>query len=379
MTGFCVASSGASTKAKLVSYNIGIITSSTGSGATTLSVNVPTMNAWARSVNAVGGIKHHKVKIFLAQDSDAASALTAVQNLVKSDHIVALFDNSSEDYAFQTYVDSIKLPVVGTLFNGALYGKDNNWHTTGSPTSNLGVNLLTVIQKAGKSKIAALYCAEYAACNVVNQLFGPYLSSTGTSLSYVASISGTAPNYAAQCLAAQQAGAQALVVFEPGQIGQKVMDNCAAQGYTPLFVSTSSLAVPAWLNDASLNGAELFSADIPDFVSSTPATKAEFAALGKYEPTVLTSQYFSEEVPNTWISGKMLQLAMTNGNLGNHPTMGAVAKGFNTFKNETFGGMAPPLTIKNGTSVIPSCVFTEVISSGHWTLNNGLNLSCPSS
>jgi branched-chain amino acid transport system substrate-binding protein len=378
IAGIGVAASSATKKVKLATYNVGVITSSTGSGATTLSVDVPTINAWAKSLNASGGIKGHKVKVFLATDSDAASALTAVQNLVKSDHVIALFDNSSEDYAFETYVDSVKLPVVGTVFNGALFGKDKNWHTAGSPTANLGVNLLTLAQAAGKTKVAALYCAEYAACDVVDQLFDPYLASTGTTLSYVASISGTAPNYTAQCLAAQQAGATTLIVFEPGQIGQKVMDNCVAQGYSPLFISTSSLAVPAWLTDPNLNGAELYSSDVPSFVSNTAATKAEFAALGKYDATVLTSQYFSEQVPNTWVSAKMIQLAFTNGDLGNKPSAALVAKGFDTFKNETFGGMSPPLTITSAGSVAPSCVFTQVISNGHWALNNGLALSCPS-
>jgi branched-chain amino acid transport system substrate-binding protein len=379
LTGVSIASASATNKVKLATYNVGVISSSAGSGATTLSVVGPTVDAWVKAVNAAGGINHHKVKLFLAQDADAASALTAVQNLVSNDHIIALFDNSTEDYAFESYVDSIRLPVVGTGFAGAFYGKDSNWHGNGSPTANLGVNILSVASTAGDTKVAALYCAEYAACNVVHYLFDKYLASTGTSLVYVASISGSAPNYTAQCLAAQQAGATALVVFEPGAIGQKVMDNCVAQGFKPLFVSTATLAVPAWLTDANLNGAQLFSPDVPDFVNTTPATKAEYAALTKYDPSVLTSQYFSEEVPQAWISGKMLQFAMKNANLGNHPTTVKMINGFNAIKANTFGGMAPPLTIVNGVSVVPVCVFTQAISSGKWVLNNGLKLSCPGS
>jgi branched-chain amino acid transport system substrate-binding protein len=372
-----VSASAAVKKVKLSTYNIGIVTSSTGGAATTLSPVVPTVIAWVDSVNAAGGIDHHKVKLFQATDSDDPSALTAVQNLITQDHIIALVDNSAEDAAFEDYVNSERIPVVTTTFNGHLVGVDKYWYPFGSPTSNIGVNTLTTIEKAGKTKVAVLYCAEYASCNVIDQIFDPYLSETGTSLVYVASISATAPTYTAQCLAAQQAGATSLVIFEPGQIGQKVVDDCDAQGYDPLFVATTALEIPAWLQDPNLNGAELYSPDIPDFVSNTPATKAEFAALGKYSPTVLTSQYFSEEVPNAWVDGKMLQLAMVNGDLGNKPTKAKMLRGFATFKNETFGGMSPPLTVAKSGPVIPACVFTETISNGTFVLNNGLNLTCP--
>jgi len=374
-----VAAGAAAKKVKAVPYNIGIVTSTTGSSVATLSVVEPTLDAWVKAVNASGGIKGgHKIKLYQATDADAASALTAVQNLVTQHHIIALFDNSPEDYAFQTYVDSIKLPVVGTEYNGKLFNTDPNFFSVSSPEANLGLNILTTIQKSGKTKVAVMYCAEYAACNNTQALFGPYLAQTGTTLSYVAAISGSAPNYTANCLAAQQAGATALVVFEPGAIGQKVYDNCVAQGYSPLFVSTTSLAIPAWLSDPSMNGAELFSPNVPDFVSSTPATKAEFAALAKYDSGVLISANFSAEVPNTWVSGKALQLAMTNAKMGNKPSIAGMHKGFDTFKNETFGGMAPPITVKNGQTVLPSCVFTEYISGGKWKLNNGLKLTCPS-
>lgn len=394
LAGVSVVSAGAAVKkVKPVAYNIGIISTTGGTSGTTLSVVTPTFEAWVSATNASGGIgattkivkghrvvvAGHKIKLFQATDTDAASALTAVQNLVKSDHIIALFDNSTEDYSFEAYVDSINLPVVGTEYNGKLMNTDKNWHTVGSVEGNLGINLLTVIQASAKTKVSVLYCAEYAACNNVGTLFDPYLTQTGTSLVYVAAISGSAPNYTANCLAAQQAGATWLVIFEPGPIAQKVVDNCVAQGYSPLVVSTSSLAIAAWLTDPNMNGTELFSPLVPDFVSNTPATKAEFAALGKYQPSVLTSQYFSEEVPNAWVSGKALQLAMTNGKMGNHPSAAGVVKGFDTFKNETFGGMSSPNSNKDGQTIGSSCVFTEVISKGAYVLNNGLNLSCPGS
>jgi len=380
LAGVSAVSAGAAVKkVKLATYNIGIVSTAAGTTASGLSVVVPTVVAWADSVNATGGIDHHKIKLFQATDTNDPTALSAVQKLVTADHIVALFDNSNEDTAFETYIDSKKIPVVGTTGASGIVGSSKYWYPSGSPSSNLGIDTLLTIQKSGKTKVAALYCAEYAACNVIDAIFDPYLSETGTSLAYVASISASSPTYTAQCLAAQQAGATSLVVFETGQIVQKVVDNCVAQGYDPLLVATTALEIPAWLQDPNMNGAELYASDIPAFVTNTPATKAEFAALGKYSPSVLTSANFGEEVPNAWVAGKELQLAMVNGDLGNSPTSAKMIKGFATFKNETFGGMSPPITVNAKGPVIPSCVFTETISNGAFVLNNGTKLTCPPS
>ena len=55
-----------------------------------------------------------------------------------------------------------------------------------------------------------------------------------TPLVYTTAIAYGAPNYVAQCLAAKQSGAQALIVVEAALVVQHAVADCAKQGYTPI-------------------------------------------------------------------------------------------------------------------------------------------------
>ena len=59
----------------------------------------------------------------------------------------------------------------------------------------------------------------------------------GSKLVYTSAISFAAPSYAAECLAAKQAGATSMTVGDATQVVNKVVQDCAAQGYTPIQLS----------------------------------------------------------------------------------------------------------------------------------------------
>jgi branched-chain amino acid transport system substrate-binding protein len=49
----------------------------------------------------------------------------------------------------------------------------------------------------------------------------------------------SAPSYTAQCLAAKQAGAQALIIDASYAAGSRFAPACAQQGYSPVYVIPS--------------------------------------------------------------------------------------------------------------------------------------------
>jgi hypothetical protein len=81
-----------------------------------------------------------------------------------------------------------------------------------------------------------LYCAEVVQCQ---QSIAPLKADgqkMGLPLAYNAEISATAPNYTAQCVAAQQAHITALFVGDIAVVITRVAQDCGQQGYHPIYV-----------------------------------------------------------------------------------------------------------------------------------------------
>ena len=55
-------------------------------------------------------------------------------------------------------------------------------------------------------------------------------------MTFADSVSATAPNYTAQCLAAQQAHVTALAIFDTVPPMERLAQDCAKQGYDPIYV-----------------------------------------------------------------------------------------------------------------------------------------------
>jgi branched-chain amino acid transport system substrate-binding protein len=79
--------------------------------------------------------------------------------------------------------------------------------------------------------------------------------------------------------------------------------------------------------------------------------------------------------PFGWVSGKMLERAAA-GRLGTAPSRAAVFAGLYTFKDETLGGIAPPLTFTR-TRKSSVCWFTLLFKGGAWKESAGGRASCP--
>ena len=60
----------------------------------------------------------------------------------------------------------------------------------------------------------------------------------GVKLAYNTQISFSAPSYAAECLAAQQAGVKALFIGDSVTVVESVAKDCAQQGYFPTMLAS---------------------------------------------------------------------------------------------------------------------------------------------
>ena len=222
-----------------------------------------------------------------------------------------------------------------------------------------------------------MYCAEAAACQELVAPLEAIGPKYGVKLAYNTQISFSAPSYAAQCLAAQQAGVKALFIGDAVTVVESVAKDCAAQGYHPTVIASDGAVGEAFATAPGLsNNLLAFEPQIPFNVTNTPATKQMVSAFKKYQPKLMSDPNYNGEVDEAWTSGLMLAAAVQDGHPGNKVTSAEILKGLHSFKGETLGGMAPPLTFTAGKANITDCWFWMTTANGKFTEKYGLKPAC---
>ncbi len=360
------------TGAPIVLGNIG-----TYSGAPSAATNAggqQALTAWEDSVNAAGGINGHPVKVIFKDDQNApATGLLDAKDLVQQHVIAIIGEQSDTDSAWGPYLKSVNIPVIGGVSFTTEFATDSDFFPSGTTLAPMQFGSISLAQKGGGTKLGVIYCAESPLCAKSVPFYKAIGQVLGVPVVYSTKVSATQPDYTAACLAAKGAGADMLTIAEPSPIVIRVVSGCSSQGYKPLLTESAASASGQWLTTPALSGATLSSPQAPWTDTSIPGVKAYRDALAKYEASVLGSP--TEDLVTAlqaWAGGVELQAAIKAAGVTGVPSSADVVKGLNTFNNETLGGLAPPLTFREGVPHSVPCYFGVSIKDGAFSsLNNG--------
>jgi branched-chain amino acid transport system substrate-binding protein len=142
-----------------------------------------------------------------------------------------------------------------------------------------------------------------------------------------------------------------------------------------LPINNSSTSTGAWLNDGNLQGALLSGADANPYDTSIPAIASFRHAIDKYAPQLNSNPQYVDDL-STWAAGKLFQAAAKAANIGPNSTGADVKKGLYALKNETLGGLAPPLTYTPGKPAFVPCYFTVRLAGGKFASLNSNKPTC---
>jgi branched-chain amino acid transport system substrate-binding protein len=371
----------ASASGSLAPIKVGEVCSCTGPLASSIIVGPPAYAAWASYTNAHGGIEGHKVQIIEVDDTyNPNTSLTEVKKLVTQDHVVALVDSSDVDAAWSKYVDGTGVPVVGGGSSGILETTDPNWFAVGQTLDDYFINFIDAAKKVGANSIGEFYCAEAATCQEGVAPFEATAKKVNEKVPYVTQVSFSAPNYDAQCLAAKQAGVEALTVADAVSVGESVANDCLKQGYTPWQIALDGAVAESFQTAPGLANHFIGSEpDLPFFSNNTPAAKLMNTILKKYaNKDTLQSPNYNEQATQMYLSGPLLATAIKDSGAGSHKTITSadIKKGLYSFHNETLGGMAPPLNYKKGQANPVDCWYWIRIQQGKFTTPYGVKPVC---
>lgn len=334
------------------------------------------LQAFVGAVNASGGIKGRQVKLIVEDDQgDATKSQADVRQLVQVDHVLAIVspEASGTESGWASYVQQQHVAVVGGEADTPV------WFTNPSffPSSATVLTSLEMqayaVKAAGKNSFGAVYCAEVAACKQSVPALQGYAKAFNLDMSTSAAIAVAAPSYTAQCLAAKQAGAQALIIDASYAAGSRFAPACAEQGYSPVYVIPSGAFDNRYLQVAQVNGAYVPATNALWF-AGTPAVTQFQQAMAKYEP----SAALGPNPMSGWTGGVLFAAAAAS--LPAKPTPADVFTALYALpKNDTLNGLAPPLDFHSGAPASQvNCFFLAQINGGKLTAPTGTAAICPS-
>ncbi len=383
-TGSSTTAGGSSAQATGTPIKVGAIcycSSGAGGLGAVFAPGLDVYKAWANTVNSTGGIDGHPVDLITKDDGgNPATSVADAQSLI-AEHVVAIADMTTVDQSWASTVSAADVPVVGVLTYEPTFGTNPDFYPEAQTNNSSIYAVVTTAKSAGATSLANVYCAEAPVCAESVPAYTATGKQLGVPVTYNAEISATAPNYTAQCLAAQQKHVGAVFIGEPAAITVKFAGSCAQQNYKPTYVTEGfgfgmNVAAAPGLSDT------LWSefGSLP-FFANTPAVQTANAAIDKYYPGVReNATLYSQQDFMSWASGMLLVDAIKAGGLtsSGSPTAAEVVKGLESLHGDTVDGLTPPLTFEAGQPHNVDCWFTARVQGGTPSLVNNSAVSCQS-
>jgi branched-chain amino acid transport system substrate-binding protein len=354
---------------------IGYIGWLSGTGGETMAPTRDTWVAWARAVNARGGINGHKVNLLIGDHGGNESrAVSIARDFVENKGAIAL-TTAAGGPAVGEYAKSKSIPVIGTILTGGTWNSNPMLFPPFGGAENTAWAAARLIKRTGKTKVASIYCAESTDCAEGNGRLKRYAAEEGIQIVNEQRYSVVAADYTAECIQMRSSGAE--VVYPGGDTGSmiRMAKACSRQNYRPLWVSPTMDDSVASLPE--FEGAVANTPTFPWFMrSGNPGIDEMVAALRTYAPARLTkSNIFMSEA---WISAKLFEKAAQN--VGAKPTAAEILEGLWAMKGETLGGLTAGPAARTFNRGQPTgetfCVYDTKLVRGKWTAPSGLTPIC---
>jgi len=329
----------------------------------------PALRAWAAYMNAKGGINGHPVRVILGDDNaDPARTLSLVRQMVEQDHVLAFLNDYSFTLSAVTrYLEDKQIPDIGSI-GGDVAGDHSAmvFHPLVGPDKGQAWGfLLTINTQTDKKKLGLIYCREAATCAVQMGSFKKLLPWNGLQSVYEAQVSLAQPDYTAEMLQAQRAGAEVIVSLVDSASVARLAQSAHRQGYNPIFSGTYNLNQDLiYAGGKDVDGLILTSRTPP--WDSSPKMQFYRDAMDRYQPRA----YRGDLGGGVFVAGKLLEEKI-GPFIGEPPTTAQILQGLYTLHNETMGGLLPGVGFVHGEHFTTNqCVVPVKLTGGKFVAHD---------
>jgi branched-chain amino acid transport system substrate-binding protein len=365
--------------AKGTPIKIGLICSCSGAFGTNIEAGAQAAQAWAKTVNASGGINGHPVDLTVDDDtSNPGTSVSDAQAMISS-HVAAILDLTILDSAWTKQADAAKIPVIGGNLNSLQFFQDPNWYAAGGTNDSTVAAMVATAKLAKATSMGVVYCAEAPQCAEIVAPTKALAVKEGISVPYTTAVSATAPNYTAQCLAAKQKNVAALFFAGSESVLSHLAQNCAQQNYNPAYLEDGTGFGLAEASSPGLKDNLWLEFPILPFFANQPPVQQLNAAMNKYYPGVQTNgTAWTGFAAQAWTAGLLIAQAVKSAGVPATGTVTAAAltKGLDSISNQTLGGWTPPLTFTAGKPHPIDCWYTARLQNGAAVVANGGKMTC---
>jgi branched-chain amino acid transport system substrate-binding protein len=339
--------------------------------------------AWARDVNARGGLACHPVQLFVKDDgSDPARAAAAVQELVTNNHVLALVGDivPFSVAGFRPAVEKAQVPAVGGDTIAPEWHESPWMYSQGPSTDDQLVLGVKAGVQTGHRRVGLVYCVEVATCAYADKFLREGgAKAGGGDFVYDAPVSITQTDYTAQCLNARNAGVELLIMGMDGASMTRLARSCDAIHYRPLLLTGAGTFSLKNTEDPTLRllGMVTGSPVAPWVADDVPGLREFHAAMTRYAPDLAPDG----EAVIGWSSGKLLEAAVAHLSAQERAaplTSAAIVVGLQRLRDETLGGLAAGLTFAPDPAHAKSrpCSYVLRLTTAGWTAPHGSHPIC---
>jgi branched-chain amino acid transport system substrate-binding protein len=336
--------------------------------------------AWQQYINSKGGLNGHPVKVDIRDvQSNPATAQTEEESLLQEHPIAWFVDSSATEGAQASFLRQSHIPIIGAGYAPQLWGGQmaslglNCSSATNSPlpcalpnaftvTTTFGAVLdqAAVVAKAeGATKMIDVVCAEIDACSSADPELKATAKKIGIADAGLVKVSSSAPSYTSQCVQFIQEKIDWIELSVQDAAAAQMIKDCQDQGYTGSFgVLTGSVccSLLAMQNVKLGGGIEAF----PWWVDNPPVQQYRAAMAAANVPAV---DWETSQSTGAWTALQMFAAAQAH--LSANPTAAEALANMYTLKNQTLGGLIPPITFTQGQTASPrNCFWPYLYQNG---------------
>ena len=347
---------------------IGVLAGLTGDNASISTAASQVVQTWANYVNTNGGVAGHPIEVVVKDSaSNAAKATAAAEALVAEDKpaAVILLDAIAEGAMAETF-EANNIPILGVGYAADVYGTMNNVFQSATMVQGVIPGGLLVAKAVGAKTFGATACAESPACATVDGYFQQLAPNFDIEYTGLQKISGSAPNYTAQCLQLVDTDSEVTFLGLPPATAARVVADCDRQGYqgeyaisAGAFLQAAYEEIPGAKFVGMLNG-------FPWWIDN-PGAAAFRDAMDEFAPDI---DYRTPTATAVWSTLELFRKA--NVDATGDITAASVIKAYGKVKNETLDGLLPqPVTFTaNQPGPILTCqwLFEWTVGDEHPTL-----------
>jgi branched-chain amino acid transport system substrate-binding protein len=340
------------------------------------------LSVWSKYINSIGGIQCHPVQLYQQDDaSDPSKASANINDLVKNKHAIAIVgaDVPIVVAPARSTASQLGVPMVGGDLTPTDWTQDPNMFPSGgSALSVYGGAVAQAVKDTGKKKVGLLYCVEASICGVIHQNYDAMVKPSGGTVVFQQSASLTQSSFTAACQNAKAAGVEVIFLSVDGSAAQRVASSCNSVGFHPAYATAGIAASQNALNDPNIKAAGFYigTNEAPFVMNNTPALQTFHKAFEQFYGGAPPDQ----SAMKGWVSGQLFAAAINA--LGSQArskpiTTAMVYQGLYLLKNETLGGLIPPMNyIKGKPAPISTCYSTIKDTKSGIVAPNGSRFAC---